>query len=213
MKKLIAFILLTVFLSFVNCSESEIPPIDPDATGKLVINSNPSGAQIYLKGMNTGKTTPGTIENLDPGNYDGFLFLQYYDTAFFAVKVFSNTTTTVDTILTDGLPMVEFDFDFQTAFNDDSVRFNFTINQDVKMDSILVRRPINTAGGYVVDKYSYSAELFEYRDQFGNIKKYYLPSSGGYYPEIQNRDYYFSMFGHKARGAKVEFRSYYQVGI
>jgi hypothetical protein len=81
------------------------------------------------------------------------------------------------------------------------------------MDSILVRRPINTTGGYAVDKYSYGAELFEYRDQLGNIKKYYLPSSVGYYQEIQNRDYYFSMFGHKAYGAKVEFRSYYQVSL
>jgi len=214
MKKLIYLFPIVLSLILFYCSEDNTGnPNETDPTGKLVLKSNPSGAQIYLKGMNTGKTTPGTIENLDPGNYDGFLFLQYYDTAFFAVKVFSNTTTTVDTILTDGLPMVEFDFDFQTAFNDDSVRFNFTINQDVTMDSILVRRPINTAGGYVVDKYSYGAELFEYRDQLGNIKKYYLPSSGGHYPEIQNRDYYFGMFGHKAYGAKVEFRSYYQVGL
>ena len=214
MKKLIYLFPIVLSLILYYCSEDNTGnPNEADQTGKLVLKSNPSGAQIFLKGTNTGKTTPGTIENLEPGNYDGFLFLQYYDTAFFAVKVFSNTTTTVDTILTDGLPMVEFDFDFQTAFNDDSVLFNFTINQDVTMDSILVRRPINTTGGYVVDKYLYSAELFEYRDQFGNIKKYYLPSSGGYYPEIQNRDYYFGMFGHKAHGAKVEFRSYYQVGL
>jgi len=211
MKILIPFFLALISLIILSCDSTETPPVDQ--TGKLVINSNPSGAHISLMGTNTGKTTPGTIENLEPGSYDGFLFLQYYDTVFFSVKVFSNTTTTVDTILTDGLPMVEFDFDFQTAFNDDSVRFNFTINQDVTMDSILVRRPINTAGGYVVDKYSYGAELFEYRDQLGNIKKYYLPSSGGHYPEIQNRDYYFGMFGHKAYGAKVEFRSYYQVGL
>jgi hypothetical protein len=212
MKKIIYLFPIVLSLILFYCSQDNTGnPNEADPTGKLVLKSNPSGAQIYLMGMNTGKTTPGTIENLDPGNYDGFLFLQYYDTTFFAVKVFSNTTTTVDTILTDGLPMVEFVFDYQTT--DDSVRFYFTINQDVTMDSILVRRPINTAGGYVVDKYSYSAELFEYRDQFGNVKKYYLPSSGGYYPEIQNRDYYFSMFGHKALGAKVEFRSYYQVGL
>jgi len=212
LKIVITFFLAAIIFIVLSCDSTETPPVDQ--TSKLVIKSNPAGAHIYLMGTNTGKTTPSTIENLEPGNYDGFLFLQYYDTAFFAVKVFSNTTSTIDTSLNDGLPFVEFVFDFQT--NGDSVRFDFTINQDVTMDSITVRRPINTAGIYVVDKYLYSAELFVYRDQFGNIKKYYLPppeSGSQYYPAIQNRDYDFSMFGHKAYGAKVEFRSYYQIGL
>jgi len=211
MKILILFFLALISLIILSCDSTETPPVDQ--TGKLVINSNPAGAHISLMGTNTGKTTPGTIENLDPGNYDGFLFLQYYDTVFFSVKIFSNTTTTVDTILTDGLPMVEFVFDFQTTFNDDSVRFNFTINQDVTMDSIVVQRPIDIVGTYETEKYNFNGQLFEFQNTTGNFKKYYLPSSGGSYPAIQNRNYYFSMFGHKAYGAKVEFRSYYQVGL
>jgi hypothetical protein len=214
LKILLQVCLVMLSLTFYCCSEDT--PIDQNPTGKLLIKSNPQGAQIYLKGMNTGKITPTTIENLEPGNYDGFIFLQYYDTAFFAVNVFSNTTTTIDTILTDGLPFVEFIFDFQISFNDDSVRFNFTINQDVTMDSIAVMRPVDVTGTSITDLYLYNEELFEFKDVSGNLKKYYLPPSGSglqYYPAIQNRDYYFSMFGHKAYGAKVEFRSYYQVGL
>jgi len=181
-----------------------------------VINLNPPGAHIYLMGVNTGKTTPDSIKDIDQGTYDGFLYLQYYDTAYFTAMVFNNTTTVIDTILEDGLPFVEFLFDYQSGFGGDSVRFFFTINQDITMDSITVVRPINIAGNYVSVKYSYNGELFEYREQLGNLKKYYLPPpelGPQYYQEIQSFNYYFSMFGHKAYGAKAEFRSYYQVGL
>ncbi|MDH3267239.1 MAG: PEGA domain-containing protein [Ignavibacteria bacterium] len=216
MKVLTILFLTLICLIFLRCSEDspESPPAN--STGKLFVQSNPSGAHIYLKGINTGKTTPDTIKNLAQGTYDGFLYLQYYDTAYFTATVFNNTTTTIDSSLKDGLPMVEFLFDFQIAFNDDSVRFNFTINQDVTMDSIKVGRPVNSTGTSVTDKYSYNAKLFEARDQSGNLIKYYLPPSESglqYYPAIQNNDYYFSMFGHKAYGAKLEFRSYYLVRL
>jgi len=214
LKLLIPTFLLTLSLTFYYCSEDT--PISQSSTGQLLIKSNPPGAQIHLMGVNTGRTTPYTIGNLEQGTYNGFLYLQYYDTAYFTAKVYNNTTTTVDTILDDGLPFVEFLFDFQLVFGDDSVRFYFTINQDVTMDSIRVVRPINTTGTSVTDKYFYIAELFESRDQNGNLIKYYLPPPGSgsqYYPAIQNRDYNFGMFGHKAYGAKVEFRSYYQVGF
>jgi hypothetical protein len=213
-KVLTILFLALICLIFLRCSEDspESPPAN--STGKLFVQSNPPDAHIYLKGINTGKITPDTIKNLEQGSYNGFLALQYYDTTYFTANVFNNTTSVIDTILTDGLPIVEFIFDFQLDFGDDSVRFNFTINQDVTMDSVKVGRPVNSTGTSVTDKYSYNAEPFGYRDQSGNLKKYYLPSSGygvEYYPAILNRDYYFNMFGHKAYGAKVEFRSYYLV--
>lgn len=214
MKVLTILFLALICLIFLRCSEDspESPPAN--SNGKLFVQSNPPGAHIYLKGINTGKTTPDTIKNLEQGSYNGFLALQYYDTTYFIANVFDNTTSVIDTILADGLPMVEFLFDFQLAFSDDSVRFYFTINQDVTMDSIRVVRPINTTGTSVTDKYLYIEELFESRDQAGNLIKYYLPPPGSgsqYYPAIPNRDYNFGMFGHKAYGAKVEFRSYYLV--
>ena len=212
MKKIIFLSLAVLSLLLFGCSEDNNPG-EVASTGKLVIRSTPPGAQIYLEGVNTGNITPSTIENLEPGNYDGFLLLQYYDTAFFAARVYNNTTTTVDTILTDGLPFVEFTFDFLTAFSDDSVRFYFTINQDVTIDSIIVQRPVDMAGTYEIEKYFFNGELFEYKTISGSLIKYYLPSSGGYYPAIENRNYNFNMFGHKAYGAKVEFRSNYSVTL
>ena len=216
MKSIFFCFLLVVCLTFFCCSEdsTETPPLDQNTKGKLIVKSNPSGAQIFLMGANTGKTTPETIENLDQGTYNGFLYLQYYDTTYFSAQVFNNTTTTVDTTLEDSLPIVEFIFDYQAS--GDSVRFFFTINQDVTMDSILVRRPIDQSGTTVIDKYLYSEELFEYMDQVGNLKKYYLPPSGSathYYLAIQNHDYTFNMFGHKVHGTIAEFRSYYQVRL
>ncbi len=38
-------------------------------TGSLMISSFPPGAAISLDGINTGKLTPSTIENLNPGNH------------------------------------------------------------------------------------------------------------------------------------------------
>jgi len=213
MKSIFFCFLTVVSLTFYYCSEDS--PIDQSPTGKLLIKSNPSGALINLGGINTGETTPHTLENLEQGTYSGFLYLQYYDTTYFVANVFNNATTVIDTILEDGLPFVEFLFDYQIS-GVDSVRFYFTINQDVTMDSIRIQRPINIAGDYVTVKYLYNEEFFEYQDQSGVLKKYYLPPpelGPQYYPAIQNFNYYFSMFGHKAYGAKVEFRSIYSVGL
>jgi hypothetical protein len=216
LKTVIPFFLAIISLTFFYCSEDSTgtPPVDQDSKGKLVINSNPSGAHIYLMGINTGKTTPDSIINLEQGIYDGFLYLQFYDTSYFRTTVLNNTTTTIDTSLEDGLPFVEFLLDYQSG--GDTVRFYFTINQDITMDSIAVMRPINISGDYVTIKYLYNEELFEYQDQSGMLKKYYLPPpelGQQYFNAIQNYNYYFSMFGHKAYGAKVEFRSYYSVKL
>ena len=156
MKTGIPFFLAIISLTFFYCSENstETPPVDQGFTGKLIIKSNPPGAHINFPGIGTGKTTPDTIKNLQQGTYSGFLYLQYYDTTYFIANVFNNTTTVVDTSLEDGLPFVEFLFDFQLAFSDDSIQFSFTINQDVTMDSIKIARPINSTGTNVTDKYS-----------------------------------------------------------
>ncbi|HEY6435574.1 MAG TPA: PEGA domain-containing protein, partial [Ignavibacteriaceae bacterium] len=113
MKTLITIFLVILSLTFFCCSEDSPESPSVNSNGKLFVQSNPSGAQIYLKGTNTGKTTPDTIKNLEQGTYNGFLYLQYYDTTYFTANVFNNTTSTVDTSLEDGLPFVEFSFDFQ----------------------------------------------------------------------------------------------------
>jgi hypothetical protein len=197
-------------------STKEIDLSNQDPTGKLFVTSNPSGAGIYLMGINTGKITPDTIKFLEPGIYDGFLYLAYYDTAYFTAQVINNVTTTKEITLEDGLPFVDFLFDYQTSFGGDSVRFNFTINQDVLMDSIVVERPNDSSGTYVISKYIFNKELFVWQNPLGNIIKYYLPPSGfgqQYYPRVEDFTYWFSIYGQKAYGAKVYFRFYYGQGV
>ena len=210
MKKSILILFVIVCTFFYKCSEDVIqdPPSNQNPTGKLFIKSNPSGARIFLLGTDTGINTPDTIHNLQTGTYDVFLTLQYYDTAFFLATIFENLTTTKEVNLVDGLPFVEISWDYSTAFGGDSVRFIINFNQDVLMDSIIVERPVDINGNYVIEKYQFNKLLFVWKDQFGNPIDYYIPPSGTsrqYYPRIQSLTYWFNIYGQKAYGAKAYF--------
>lgn len=199
--------LLVICVIIFSCDENSTDSTQK-STGKLVITSIPSGARIFLGNNDTGKDTPDTLYNLEAGNYDLFLYLQYYDTAFFSVTIFDDLTTTKNVILEDGLPFVEFIWDYSIAFTGDSVRFFFKLNQDVLIDSIIVERPVDGTGNYLTEKYFYNNELFIWKDQSGNQLKYYLPPPGSgklYYPRVQHYGYRFYVFGQKAYGAKVSF--------
>jgi len=214
MRLLISFFVLGLFLFFISCSEDN--PESPIETGKLVVTSIPSGARIYVEGMNTGKNTPDTLINLEAGDYDLFLYLQYYDTAYFTVTIHNNLTTTKEITLEDGLPMVDILMDYHSAFGGDSVQFYYTINQDVLMDSILVQRPITSSGLYTTEIYTFNSQLFDAFDQLSNPIRYYLPPSGqgqSYYARIENLMYRINIYGHKAYGAKVYFHSSFQMNF
>jgi hypothetical protein len=108
----------------------------------------------------------------------------------------------------DGLPFVDFSWDYSVSFNNDSVRFSFKINQDLLIDSIIVQRPVDGSGHYSKEKYFYDNELFIWKDQYGNQLNYFLPPPGSgkqYYPRIQGYSYLFDVFGQKAYGAKASF--------
>jgi len=67
MKKLILFLIIPVtFLMFTSCDTSD-DPITPDEEGNIFVSSNPAGAQIWLDGANTFKTTADTINNVNEG--------------------------------------------------------------------------------------------------------------------------------------------------
>lgn len=209
MRILIIFFLSIICLTFIQCSEDN--PTDPpsqSSNGKLVIKSIPSGARIFLMGTDTGKNTPDSIDNLQQGIYDAFLYLQYYDTAYFTAQIYSNLTTTKEITLVDGLPFIEIVFDYIYAYTGDSVKFSWVLNQDVLMDSIIVQRPINNSPLYVIDKYYYNKELFVWKDQSGNPITYFLPSpdSGpNYYPRFEGFTYWFNFYGQKAHGTMTSF--------
>jgi len=189
------------------CTGNNPESPNQNRTGRLIIKSNPPGARIHMLGTDTGKNTPDSLENLQPGNYDIFLYLQYYDTAYFTATVSNNLTTTKEITLQDGLPFVDIVLDYSIRFGGDSVQFNFQLNQDLLIDSIVVERPIDDSSNYIRDKYNYNSELLMWVDQFGNPITYFLPPPNfgqQYFPRIQ-KTYWFKFYGQKAYGAKASF--------
>ena len=218
MRILIPFFIAIICFSMFYCTQDnpESPNQNPDPTGRLIVKSIPSGARIYLLGTDTGKNTPDSIEYLQPGNYDAFLYLQYYDTAYFTATVYKNLTSTKEISLHDGLPFVDIVLDYSIRYGGDSVQFNYKLNQDILMDSIIVERPTDGSGNYIRDKYNYNSELLVWIDQFGIPIKYFLPSSHlgqQNFPRIQNFTYWFKFYGKKAYGAKVIFFILYSQGM
>ncbi len=215
MRVLILFFITIICFSLFYCTEDNPESPNQNPKCRLIIKSNPSGARIYLLGTDTGKNTPDTIETLQPGTYDAFLYLQYYDTAYFTATLISNLITTKEITLQDGLPFVDMIWDYSISYGGDSVRFNFQLNQDLLMDSIVVHRPIDDSV-YIRDKYIYNKELLVWIDQFGNPVTYFLPPPNlgrQYYPRIQNSTYWFKAYGQKAYGAKTIFYILYSQDI
>lgn len=211
MKSITLLCIICLFL--VRCSDDS--PTDPApqiSKGKLVVKSIPSGAKIYLMGTDTGKITPDSLSDLEPGIYDLFLCLDYFDTAFFSAKVIENLTTTKEIILTDGLPSVDIVLNYTISFGGDSVRFDWVLNQDVLIDSLIIERPINPSPTYLTERKVFNAQLFSHKDQSGNEITYYLPESGSgnnFYPRIEGFTYWINFYGKKAHGTMSAFHLFF----
>lgn len=208
MEKLLPLCLIIIILFFIKCSdENPTNPQPKPSQGILVVISDPPGAKIYLLGTDTDKITPDSL-NLDPGTYDIYLYLQYYDTAYFSAEIHKNYTTTKEITLIDNLPFVDIQLDYLSYYGGDSVKFNFVLNQDLLIDSIVVYRPVTVSGVYVSDRYIYNNEFFKCCDNLGNKIKYYLPPPGQsqqFYERIKNFTYEFHFYGKKAYGMKTLF--------
>ncbi|MCW8804835.1 MAG: PEGA domain-containing protein [Ignavibacteriaceae bacterium] len=103
--KYFAVIVATFLLLFkFGCTDE--PPtttnLEP-VKGLIYINSNPSGAEIFLQGTSTGKFTPDSIINLAPNSYDIRIRLNDYADSSFEVSVNAGLKTTVDIDLTGTL--------------------------------------------------------------------------------------------------------------
>jgi len=62
-------ILLLFIIGLFGCREN-IVDFNPELkTGDLYINSNPDGATIFFNETRTGKITPDSLINLQPGSY------------------------------------------------------------------------------------------------------------------------------------------------
>ena len=98
MKKLILFLIIPVtFLMFTSCDTSD-DPITPDQEGNIFVSSNPAGAQIWLDGSNTFKTTADTIKNINEGVHSITLKLQDYRDTTFSISVIAEQTSVVSNV-------------------------------------------------------------------------------------------------------------------
>jgi len=212
MKQILIILVALSCLLLFSCSEDSPDSPPQDSTGKLFIKSTPTGARIYLQGNDTGKNTPDTLVNLPAGTVNGYLYLEYFDTAYFSIPISANLITTEEIILSEDLPFVELTWDYSIRSGGDSVQFSFQLNQDLLMDSIVVSRPITIFGDYTKDRYVINNQLFVWIDQNGYLVKYYLPLSGSaqqFYPKIDNYLYRIDVYGQQAHGYQSSFYSFY----
>lgn len=158
--------------------------------GNLKVNSNPTGANIYLNGKATNKKTPHIFENILAGQYVLTLKLKDFADTTQTILVNRNQTTNVGTIfLSDIVPPVVITLDYKIN-NDGRLIFLFSFNQDVKLDNLIITIPDGT---------KLTQSYFGQSVPKGRV----LDIS---YAEKINGTWQFEFFGNKAGGRKVEFK-------
>ena len=94
MKILILFAVTSLLM--VSCSKEDNPVTNPEAMkGILFIESSPSGAEIWLQGVNTSQLTPDSLTDLTPGSYIVTLKFQSYNDTTFVVDIEEGKLTSV----------------------------------------------------------------------------------------------------------------------
>jgi len=76
-------------------------PSPGPTTGSIQVNSNPTGAQVFLDGNDTGKTTSTTLTDISPGNHTVRLVKEGYLDYEESVSVTAGQTATVNATLTE----------------------------------------------------------------------------------------------------------------
>ncbi len=100
MKNSIILILFTLIsILFINSCVDEILVDGPKNQGKLIIDSDPPGAQIFFMGTNTHLLTPDSILGLESGNYQVTLKKENCCDTTINVKVYDKLTTSINTKL------------------------------------------------------------------------------------------------------------------
>ena len=98
MKKLILFLLIPFTVLMITSCDSSNDPITPTAEGNIFLSSNPAGAEIWIDGTNTLKTTADTVKNVDEGVHSITLKLQDYRDTTFSVSVTGGQTSIVSNV-------------------------------------------------------------------------------------------------------------------
>lgn len=98
MKRLILLLLIPFTYLIITSCDSDNDPITPTPQGNIFVSTIPAGAEIYLDGANTFKTTPDTIFNVNEGFRTITLFLDDYNDTTFSVTVTAGQTISVTNI-------------------------------------------------------------------------------------------------------------------
>jgi len=99
MKKLIFLLIIPFAALIITSCDSSDDPITPKPQGNIYLSSNPAGAQIWLDGTNTTKTTPDTVKNVDEGVHTVTLKLQDYSDTTFSISVSGSQTSVVGPVV------------------------------------------------------------------------------------------------------------------
>ena len=106
-RKLLFILVIFTGILFYSCEDKATDPIDPNAEkGNIFLQSTPTGAEIWVKGVNSGKVTPDTIKNQDSGNVQVTLKRAGYDDTTFTVLVLPKQTRSIAVILTESIDAV-----------------------------------------------------------------------------------------------------------
>jgi len=73
---------------------------EPATTGSLQVNSTPTGASIFLDGIDTGKVTPDTLLEVEPGDHTLKLEKYHYKNYEILVSISAGETTEKNIFLT-----------------------------------------------------------------------------------------------------------------
>ena len=98
MKKLILFLLIPFTALMITSCDTSNDPITPAPEGNVFVSSNPAGAQIWIDGTNTLKTTADTVKNVDEGVHSITLKLEDYRDTTFSISVTGGQTSIVSNV-------------------------------------------------------------------------------------------------------------------
>ncbi len=98
MKKLILFLLIPFTALMITSCDTSNDPITPTPEGNVFVSSNPAGAQIWIDGTNTLKTTADTVKNVNEGVHSITLKLADYRDTTFSISVTGGQTSIVSNV-------------------------------------------------------------------------------------------------------------------
>lgn len=108
--------------------------------GKIILDSEPAGAQIFLDEVFTEKITPDSLINLESGLYSITLKLDGFKDTTTTVLLFQNSREFRFIALTDTLPAVDAQISYRTNQFGQLI-FTFRFNQDILLDRIEIKKP------------------------------------------------------------------------